>query len=151
MFLWAFLALGVALSLLLAHYFNVGWTPMASVAVLGMFIKAAFFSGIAVAMSTFMVPMLAGCVSFVLYVLLPSYAVQGLHNPAWTPRILANALYYLLPARMPVDLLGESFSQQMIRPEYALYLEILTENSLYVVAAFAVGCWILGRRELRLR
>ena len=95
--------------------------------------------------------MLAGCCSFVLFVLLPSFFLRGLHNPTWILRILSNAGYYLCPAQMPANLLGESFSKELLHPEYGLYLGVLTENLLYAAAAFAVGCLILSRRELRLR
>jgi ABC-type transport system involved in multi-copper enzyme maturation permease subunit len=151
MFLWAFVALGVGIALVLALSFNVGWTPMVSVTALNMFIEALFYSGVTMALSTFMAPMLAGCCSYLLFMLMPHFVAENMRNPSWIRRILAETIYYLSPAQMPANLIGESFSKELLHPEYGLYLGVMTENLLYAVAMFTLGCIIFSRKELKLR
>jgi ABC-type transport system involved in multi-copper enzyme maturation permease subunit len=150
MFLWAFLAIGVAMALVFAQVFSVGWTSMMSMAILELFVTALLYSGVSLGLSTFMVPVLAGCCGFLLLIL-PGLVGNALRNPVWIWRMLANAGYYLGPAQMPVNLLHESFSTQLLHPELGLYLEVLGENLFYAIAGFGVGCVIFKRRELRLR
>jgi len=151
MFLWAFLAVGTGIAVVLALSFDVGWSQMASFTALNMFVEALFYSGVALAMSTFMVPMLAGCCSYLFFMILPHFIAEGLQDPRWIQKVLAYTLYYLTPAQMPADLLGESFSKQLLHPRYGLYFGILTENLLYAGALFILGSVIFSRKQLRLR
>ena len=59
--------------------------------------------------------------------------------------------YYLGPARMPVNLIQESFSKTQLHTGYFLYLRVLGENIFYVIAALLVATTLFRRRELRVR
>ncbi len=118
LFLWAFLAVGVGLALALALSFHVDWTPMASLMVLSMFTGALFYSGVALALSTVLAPMVAGCGAYLFFLLLPGIAAHGLLNASWIVRMSSHAVYYLGPAQMPEDLLSGGFSQQLLHPHY---------------------------------
>jgi hypothetical protein len=90
-----------------------------------------------------------GCA--LLFQIAPGMVKTFLQHPRWLIRLPAYAAYYLAPAKMPVNLIGDSLSKQLIRPEYGLYTQVLIENLLYAAAVFTVGCLIFTRRGTRLR
>jgi len=59
--------------------------------------------------------------------------------------------YYFGPARMPVNLLEESFAKERLHTDYSLYLRVLGENIFYVIAVLMVATFFFRRRELRVR
>jgi ABC-type transport system involved in multi-copper enzyme maturation permease subunit len=150
LFLWAFIAVGVAIALALAAAFGVSWTAMMSLAVLEMLVRPLLYSGICLGLSTFLPPVLAGCCGFFLTIL-PDLVESSLRNPTWIWRMLANVGYYLGPAQMPVNLISDSFSKQMLHPQNGLYLAVMGENAAYAIAVFTIGCLVFRQRELRLR
>jgi ABC-type transport system involved in multi-copper enzyme maturation permease subunit len=150
LFLWAFLAVGVAIAGVLAEAYGVGWTSMRSLAVLELLVTVVLYSGICLGLSTFMPPILAGCCGFFITIL-PDMVEGGLRNPVWAWRMLANFGYYLGPAQMPADLINDSFAKDLLHPQVGLYLAVMGENLCYAIAVFAIGCAVFNRRELRLR
>lgn len=149
-FLWAFQFLGVVLALLITRIFNVHFTPMFWAGCAEMFIKSVFFSGVSLGLSVGLPPMLAGGCAFLLS-MASGFLGDALHHPQWVLRQLANLAYYLLPARMPEDLISESFRKELLHPDFALYFQIMGENFFYALAVFVVACAVFARRELRLR
>jgi ABC-type transport system involved in multi-copper enzyme maturation permease subunit len=149
-FLWAFELLGISLSLLIARIFDVHFAPIFWAGCAEVFVNVAFLSGISLGLSVVIPPVLAGSCAFLLTIV-SGFLGDTLHHPQWILRILANAAYYLLPARMPEDLIAESFQKELLHPNFALYFQIMAENLGYTVVVFAIACVIFARRELRLR
>jgi ABC-type transport system involved in multi-copper enzyme maturation permease subunit len=150
-FLWAFLAVGIGLSLALALSFDVPWTPAVSLTALSMVVETTLLSGLTLALSTVLVPVLAGCCGYALVVILPFIAQPQIQNPHWILRALAYGSYFISPAQMPPDVLSNAFAKSLAHPNYGLYLAVCGENVGYVLFAVVLGCWIFSRRELRLR
>jgi ABC-type transport system involved in multi-copper enzyme maturation permease subunit len=149
-FLWAFLFIGVAGALLISLWLDVSYAPTLWLAFAHYYVTAAFYSGVALALSLFVAPVLAGILAFLLSIL-PSIAQNAIHDPRWLHRIPALFGYYIGPARMPVDLMSESFSKEALQTDYWLYLRILGENALYVIAVFLLASFFFRRREIRVR
>jgi len=149
-FLFAFQILGVLIALLIGQIFDVRFSETTWLGIVEMFVDALFFSGVSLSLSVIMPPVPAGA-SALLLSMLPAMVSDLTKDPRWFLRLPALAAYYAGPARMPVSLISESFSKQLLHPDYALYIQVLAENLLYVVAVFIVGCVIFARRELRLR
>jgi ABC-type transport system involved in multi-copper enzyme maturation permease subunit len=149
-FLWAFLFIGVAGALLISLWLDVSYAPTLWLAFAGYYVTATFYSGVALGFSVFVPPVLAGILAFLLSVL-PSIAQNAIHDPRWLHRIPALFGYYLGPARMPVDLAAQSFSKEALHTDNWLYVRILGENALYVIAVLVLASFFFRRRELRMR
>lgn len=149
-FLWAFLFMGVAGALLISLWLDVSYAPTLWLAFAHFYVTAAFYSGVALGLSVFVPPVLAGTLAFLLS-MLPSIAHSAIQDPRWFYRIPALFGYYLGPARMPVDLVSQSLSKEALHTDYWLYLRILGENTLYVVAVLMLASFFFKRRELRVR
>jgi hypothetical protein len=149
-FLWTFQLLGVVAGLAVTRIFDVRFVPTLWFGFANMFVGATLLSGVSLGLSAFMPPLPAGFCAFLLQIA-PSLAKDFLHDPKWLVRAPAFAAYYLAPAALPVNLISDSFSRELIHPEYGLYSQVLCENLLYAAAVFALGCVVFGRREPRLR
>jgi ABC-type transport system involved in multi-copper enzyme maturation permease subunit len=149
-FLVLFQVLGHALGLLMIMLTGVSVAPTFWFGLLESFVSIIFLSGVSLALSVVMLPIVAGGLTVFLPILSP--LVQGLtDHPKWVFKGPAMAIYYLLPAHMPFNLISESLSGQLLKPRYGLYAAVIAENFLYAMVVFAVGCVLLRRRELRLR
>jgi ABC-type transport system involved in multi-copper enzyme maturation permease subunit len=149
-FLWAFLFIGVAGALLISLWLEVSYAPTLWLAFAHYYVTAAFYSGVALGLSVFVAPVLAGTLAFLLSIL-PGITHSAIHDPRWLHRIPALLGYYLGPARMPVDLMSQSFSKEALQTDYWLYLRILGENALYIVAVLLLASFFFRRREIRVR
>jgi ABC-type transport system involved in multi-copper enzyme maturation permease subunit len=149
-FLLAFQILGMLLAVVIGQIFDVRFPPTAWLGMVEMFINALFFSGVSLSLSVMMPPVPAGACA-VLLSMLPAMVSNLTKNPRWFLRLPAIAAYYAGPAQMPINLVSDSFSKQLLHPDYTLYIQVLAENLLYAVAAFTIGCIVFTRRELRLR
>jgi ABC-type transport system involved in multi-copper enzyme maturation permease subunit len=150
MFLWAFLFVGLASALLVSVWLSVPFAPTLWIALAEMYVSATVLSGLALAFSIIMPPVPAGIIAFLLSIL-PGMVQSALVDPRWWHRVPALIAYYLGPAQTPVNMVEESFSKQHLHTDYGLYLRILAENSLYVIAAFILASILFRRRELRVR
>jgi Cu-processing system permease protein len=150
LFLWGFLVVGVIGAITWGAFFNLKYAPIFWLGVVNLFVRATFLSGVSVGLSVILPPVLAGAVTFLLTIL-PLIVRDTMGHPRWILRSLATAGYYLAPAHMPVDLVGDSFSKEMVDPKYALYSQVMVENLLYAGAILLLACLIFKRRELRLR
>jgi len=149
-FLLGFQILGVLFALLIARIFDVPISQTVWLGFVEMFIDILFFSGVSLSLSVLMPPVPAGACA-VLLSMLPTLVSSLLKNPRWIVRLPAAAVYYAGPSKMPVNLISDGFSKQVLNPDYALYLQVLAENLLYAIAVFVIGCIVFSRRELRLR
>jgi len=149
-FLWAFQILGMLLALLLTRVFDVHFVSSLWFGFVNMFVDSLFLSGVSLGLSVVMPPILAGGFSIFLQIL-PGIAKNSTQHPRWILRGLANAAYYLSPATMPVDLIEESFTKELLHPNYGLYSRVLAENMLYAIAVFVLACAVFARREVRFR
>ena len=103
-----------------------------------MYVSAIYYSGLALAFSVFTPPVLAGVLAFLLSIL-PAVGHNALNDPRPLHYIPALIGYYLGPARMPVNLIQESFSKTQLHTDYFLYLRVLGENIFYVIAALKLS------------
>jgi Cu-processing system permease protein len=149
-FLWAFLFVGIAGALAIAGWLHVPFTPTLWLAFAEMCVMTTFFSGVSLGLSVFVVPTLAGVLTFLLSVL-PGIGHTAIQDPRWLHRLPALIGYYLGPAQMPINLLEESFSKERLHTDYWLYLRVLGENVLYVIAVLIVATFFFRRREVRVR
>ena len=83
--------------------------------------------------------------------MLSSVATQLGEYPATLVRVGAQAVHLLVPAKMPENLLAEGFSQDLLNPEYGIYVQVLIENALYGLMLLTLGCVAFGYREIRLK
>lgn len=150
LFLWAFQLIGILAAVAVARLYDVRLVPTIWLGFAEMFVDGALLSGVSLGLSTVMPPVLAGGCTILLQIM-PGMIQPFLQNPRWLVRLPVFAAYYLAPAHMPVNLIGDSFSKQLLHPEYGLYSRVLIENLLYAVALFALGCIAFTRREARLR
>jgi ABC-type transport system involved in multi-copper enzyme maturation permease subunit len=149
-FLWAFQLLGAAIGMGLALALHAKFAPTLWLGLVGLFVNATLLSGVSLALSVVAPPILAGIGAFLLPGL-PQLAEALLKIPRWYVRWPAFAVYYLSPAKMPVNLIGDSFTKELIHPTYGLYSRVLAENFLFALVVVAIGCAIFARRELKLR
>jgi ABC-type transport system involved in multi-copper enzyme maturation permease subunit len=149
-FLWAFQLAGVLITLGLTLVLHAKFAPTLWLGLVGLFVNSTLLSGVSLGLSVVTPPILAGIVAFLLPSL-PSLADVFIKIPRWFARGPAFVAYYLAPAKMPVNLIGDSFKSEIIHPTYGLYSRVLVENLLYALVVFAIGCAIFSRRELKLR
>jgi Cu-processing system permease protein len=149
-FLWGFQLLGILLALLITRIFDVRFTSMFWAGCTEMFVAPLFLSGVSLGLSVLLPPALAGGCAWLLS-FASVFIGDTLHHPIWALRQLANLAFYLLPARMPQDLIAESFQKELLRPDFPLYFRVMGENVLYAVVVFIAAAAIFRRRELRLR
>jgi len=150
LFLWAFLAVGVLGALLWGALFNLQYGSLFWLGIADLFVRATFLSGVSIGLSVVLPPVAAGAITFVLTIL-PLMVKDTMGHPNWIWRTLSTLGYYLAPAHMRVDLIGDSFKKEMVDPKYFLYGQVMLENFLYTGAVLLVACVIFRRRELRLR
>ena len=150
MFLWIFLFIGIAGALLIAVWLKVPFAPTLWLGFADMYVHAAFYSGLALSFSIITPPVLAAVLAFLLSIL-PGVVREAVNDPRPLHRIPALIGYYLGPARLPVDLIEESFSKSQLHTDYFLYVRVLGENALYVIAALLIAALFFRRREIRMR
>lgn len=149
-FLWGFQLIGVVIGIGLALMFHAKFAPTLWLGLAGLFVNSTLLSGVSLSFSVVAPPILAGIGAF-LVPSVPSLVEFFLGIPKWFIRWPALLAYFLSPAKMPVNLIGDSFSQELLHPAYGLYLRVLSENLLYTLAVFTVACAIFARRELKVR
>jgi ABC-type transport system involved in multi-copper enzyme maturation permease subunit len=149
-FLWAFQLLGTLIGMGLARALHADYAPTLWLGLVGTFVNVLLLSGVSLGLSVVTPPVLAGVLAFLIPVV-PEMVVRLTNSPRWFFRLPALAAYYLTPAAMPANLVADSFSKQLLHPDYGLYERVLAENGAYVVMVFALSCFIFSRKELRLR
>jgi ABC-type transport system involved in multi-copper enzyme maturation permease subunit len=150
LFLWGFLVVGIVGAIIWGAFFNLHYAPILWLGVADLFVRATFLSGVSIGLSVVLPPVVAGASTFLLTVL-PLIVHDAMESPRWILRMLAVAGYYLAPAHMQVDLIGDSFKKEMVDPKYALYSQVMLENLFYMGVILLLACAIFKRRELRLR
>ena len=150
LFLWAFLAVGLLGAFAWGALFNLQYGALFWLGVVVLFIRATFLSGVSIGLSVILPPAAAGSITFVL-TMVPLMVKDTMGHPVWIYRVLSTLGYYLAPAHMRVDLIGDSFKKEMVDPKYFLYSQVLLENLFYTGAVLLLACLIFRRRELRLR
>ena len=150
LFLWGFLFVGVLGALLWGAAFNLHYGSLLWLGLADLFVRATFLSGVSVGLSVVLPPVAAGAITFVLTIL-PMMVKDTMGHPFWYYRIPSFIAYYLAPARMGADLIGDSLTKEMVDPKYFLYGQVMLENLLYTGAVLLIACVIFKRRELRLR
>jgi ABC-type transport system involved in multi-copper enzyme maturation permease subunit len=149
-FLTVFQLLGIALALLVAWIFNVGFTPTLWLGLAEILVGIFFLSGVSLSLSVVMPALPAGACAMILSIA-PELVGKMTNDPRWYLKAPAYFAYYLGPADMPIDLVGESFSKQALNPDYALYTQVLIENLVYTLVVFTLAAALFSRKELRLR
>jgi hypothetical protein len=149
-FLLAFQLTGILAGLALVFGLGASYAPTLWLGLAGTLVNAVLLSSVSLALSVVMPPVLAGAGAFLLP-LVPHMLDWLMDSPRWIVKLPVHALFYLAPAAMPENLIDGSLSKEIVDPEYGLYARILVENLLYAGAAFALGCLVFARRQLRLR
>ena len=149
-FLWLFLFVGIIGALAISLWLHIPFAPTLWLAFAEMYVRTTLYSGLALGFSVVTPPMLAGVLAFLLSIL-PSIVSGLIKDPRLWYRIPALVGYYLGPARMPVNLLEESFAKERLHTDYSLYVRVLGENIFYVIAVLMVATFFFRRRELRVR
>ena len=149
-FLFAFLTIGTMGALGVSAWLHVPFASTVWFAIAEVYVRAVFYSGIALGLSVFMPPVLAGVLTFLLSIL-PAILGSAIHDPRWMYRLPALIGYYLAPAHMPVNLMEESFAKERLHTDYALYVRVLVENLCYTIAVVLIAAVIFRRREVRVR
>lgn len=149
-FLVGFLTIGIAGALGISVWLHVPFASTLWLAIADIYVRAIFFSGIALAFSVLVPPVLAAALA-VLVSALPAIAGDAIHDPRWLHRIPALIGYYIGPAQMPVNLMADTFAKERLHTDYALYLRVLAENLWYTIAVFVIATILFRRRELRVR
>jgi ABC-type transport system involved in multi-copper enzyme maturation permease subunit len=149
-FLWLFLSIGIVGALAISLWQHVAFAPTLWLAFAEMYVRATLYSGLALGLSVVTPPMLAGVLAFLLS-LLPNIVGGLIKHPRPWYRIPALIGYYVGPARMPVNLVEESFAKDRLHADYSLYVRVLGENIFYVIAVLMVATFFFRRRELRVR
>lgn len=149
-FLWVFFLTGVGASLIFIAALHVSYTSLIWLGFLQNLIELTFYSGVGLAFSVFMPPVLAGGCALMLTVL-PGILHGLLEHPNFVWRTLANCAYYLAPAEDPDNLIEQSFTKELLNIPYAMHVQVMLENLLYVVAVLVIAAFIFKRREVRVR
>jgi len=149
-FLWGFFLVGVAAALIFAAVFHVPYTPVIWLGFAQDLAELTFYSGVGLAFSVFMPPVLAGGCALMLTVL-PAMLHNAMQNPNVVLHSLALLAYYIAPAQQPDDLIAQSFNKEMLNASYALNLQVMTENLLYVIFVLIIAALIFKRREVQVR
>ena len=150
LFLWAFLVVGIVGALCVSLWLHVPFAPTLWLALAEMFVTATFYSGVALGCGVLLPPVVAGVITLLLS-LLPAIAQGATRDPRWLHRVPAFIGYYVGPAQMPVNLTEVSFAKEQLHTDYWLYVRVLAENCLYVVAIVIVAALVFQRREVRVR
>jgi ABC-type transport system involved in multi-copper enzyme maturation permease subunit len=149
-FLLVFFIVGMAAASLIVRLFDAETTPLFWVGVADGFFKVTIMGTAALALSTISTPVFAGGLP-ILISILSGLTSFGVEDPSFWLRTLSKAVYFLLPASMPGNLLAESFNVQPLDPDWGLYGQVLLENAGYAFVLLALACIIFQKRELRLK
>lgn len=149
-FLWLFLSIGIAGSLAVSLWLQAPFAPTLWLAFAEMYVRATFYSGLALGFSVMTAPVLAAVLAFLLSIL-PDILQESIKDPRPWHHVPALIGYYLGPARMPVNLFEESFTKEAVHTDYFLYIRVLGENVLYVIAVLLIAAILFRRREIRVR
>ena len=149
-FLFAFLALGVAGALVLIAYWDLSYSALLWLGMAELFVELVFLTGASLGLGAMLSPVAAGSLAFFL-TLLPSLVRHTAEHPNLALRWLSRLAYFLSPARMDQDLLGQSFDRELLNPDYSLYAQVLAENLLYTLVVMVVGCVVFTRRDVPLK
>lgn len=147
LFLSGFLFIGIATAVGIGWYWGMDFPRTFWIGVAEQFILILFYSGVGLGLSAVIDPVAAGSTAFFLPIL--SEMTENVHHPYWQP--FATAVYYLSPANMPGDLIGESLFKDLLTPNYPLYTKVLAAKSLYTLTVFILGCLVFSRRDAPLK
>ena len=150
LFLVLFLCVGMAISLGLASMIGMHPSTIIVWGIALLVIDVLFYSTCAVMLATVSPPVVAGGTAFLLSVL-ASFVPRFIESPWVWARGIGRVLYYVLPSRNPENLIEQSFNAAILRPDYVLHLEVLSENLLYVLVLLAAACIIFKRGDIPVR
>lgn len=145
-FVLLYLLVGVIAACGLAAYFAIGLTPLFWLAVAAMAINCVLVSGTSVVLGAFFPKGVASIVALIL----PAVGSIAESFRDGSFGLVADVVYHVAPAVMPVSLLDASFTTQMLDPQYALYGAVLAENLLYAGAVLLIGTQLFSRTEIHL-
>lgn len=149
-FIAMFLGAGTLVGVGLCWYWELYPSVLFVFGIAERFVQLGVLSGVSLALSTCLNPVLAGGGTLVLFY--ASYLTGAFaHYPRGVLKVVADVGYFLAPARMPDDLLESGLIKGVLDPNYGLYGAVLAENALYALAAIVAGALVFQRREIALK
>lgn len=107
-------------------------------------------STLATLLGTFLPPVLAGGLTF-LVIVLQSLAVTLVAQPWALVRYPALIAYYLLPSHPREDVLGQALKSTVLAPDYGPHVMVILENLGYLASLVLIASAIFARKEVRNR
>lgn len=141
-----FHALGLGIGLAVSQWLGFHLSKMFWFGVAQAMAKSALFTAVAVGLSAFLPPTVAG-VGTILLMNLPTF-FSSIH-PALS--FLKTLAVYLSPADVPADLISAGLSRELLNPDYFLYVRIFIENLGYGACVFVLGALIFSRRDVAVK
>ena len=140
--------ISVVLAAALVNHHGIYPSTLIFVAIAETYVSMLLYLTIAMALGAVLSAAPAFAVTVIVLWLLPILAeeIRFITNPSWYAVI--NAIGHVVPARMPGDLLQESFTMDMVDADYTLYWQVLGENALYGAAFFCVCAVLFTRRQI---
>jgi len=105
---------------------------------------------IALLFSTFSTPALSALFAFCLYVtghFNADIRQYGVSSDSWVTKVVASAMYYLLPNFGNFDIISRTAHGQFISRD--IYLAAVSYGLLYSVGLLFIAMWIFRRRDFK--
>jgi ABC-2 type transport system permease protein len=149
-FIAMFLGAGTLVGVGLCWYWELYPSALFAFGIAELFVQLGVLSGVSLALSSFLNPVLAGGGALVLFY--ASYLTGVFaHRPRGVLNFISDLGYFLAPARMPDNLLESGLIKGVLDPNYGLYSAVLAENALYAVAAMVAGALVFQHREIAVK
>jgi ABC-type transport system involved in multi-copper enzyme maturation permease subunit len=144
----SYLLLGIIVGLLFAWQLGVPILPLLKLALTATVASILCFSATSIMLSVSLSPVTTSVIG-VFMVMAPDLVGYLFDHRLATVRTIASILYFIIPAGMPVDLIGASFGKVMLNPNYSLYSRGMFENLSYGTFALMLACSVFSRREIQ--
>ncbi len=149
-FLAMFLGAGTLVGIGLCWYWELYPSTVFAIGIAELLLRLAIVSAVCMALSSVFNPVLAGGFALVLFYLRSfTWVFTEYSRGAW--KIIADAGYFLAPARIPDGLLEGGLVTGILSPNYGLYGAVFLENTLYALAAVIAGTLVFQRKEIALK
>lgn len=147
LFFYGFLASGLLIVIILMLYWGISITGLFLTGIFSQVVILTVYSAIAFTLSLFIAPMMAGGISFILF-LFGGLFEQLTRADMWWASLLGSVLYYLQPAIMNENLLEKGVLNNLLDPDFGLFWSVIFENMLYAALLFFIAVIFFQKKDI---
>lgn len=146
-FFYAILLIGIIICLILMLVWGIPFTGIFAIGILYAIVSIFVFSGISFVLSIYIIPVVGGGISFVIWTFGPQFE-SLLNVPIVFLKGLGYFLYYISPTFISQDLIKTGLLNNLIDPNFGFYWSVLAENFLYGAVLFIICIYFYQKRDI---